>query len=1250
MGAPEDKRGIPLRALPPKPNSREDCRPNSRFGKMSREPEVNSSSASVNNRLSIDSSVSTPHRGRSTVGLGLDVSTTPNQSSIVGHRRSSSVTSGVSSLNLPSQYASSVFSPSSATQSFYLPPGYNRQSALGANAISDIVDGYSSAPEESGGSLLSPSSAANARRQSTNNAPPAAVRQGKHSPHPFRPPTSKDIPPVTLTPIPKVKKTEFSQYLDSIADLYDDFYATRMTLGDEENGSSSSLDLQTRSNISSLSTIPDVFFNEDFQMDNPRIFDVVSENSVIVRGDGDEEENDGTRRILATNSILQEKLSWYIDTVELHLINEISKASASFFSALGDLKDIRYQTAQCIAKIESLRRDLAVADEKRAVAGIDLLKLRRRRRNASILAQSLQQIATVLSKADEAELFLAQENQIKECLDTIDAAEALLAGQAEGSPLVKEWTSEWLHPLVDLRQVYALNDLRESLANLRTRAGQSYSTAFAEMLLEDIRKHYESVPNDETLYRMGRLVTASTRRGMKTQSANNTRQINTDYNEISPQLRTELADLFKGLMRSENVTIAMKTYKDKVIREARNIVRMYLPTNSDSASMSSMASTRTAADKSNHLRSALIDMSAEDAEEMVIDVYTTSSEMFRRLATQQKLLLDVTSSIIQEYEKTEGSGGSVSFPPMDLTELLAAIVKLSQDRMSKILKVRQGNVAKLGLQPFLNYFMLNSMFLSECEAVSGDTSDDLRNTLTYQIKTFLNTFHRQRLNGLTTLMEKDNWKEALVDRVTQELADRLVKCAERVPDEWISSLQQVIEKQESKVNNENEDSTLRSIVVGEESFIVAKAGLETIGICESYLKISVALPHLGNEVVTNLNELLMKFHNNVADLILGAGAVRVGGLKHITAKHLALSYQSLNLVVTLVPYMRECARRLPSVLTSRLQELDNTKREMQQQQDKIRDKFVSIMDDRISAHSRAVERVDWSKDAEEPCNKYMVSLVKDVSVLVKIVNNILPHGVYLEITKQIFELYKRKILDQYIKVEFKSVTEKKRMIKDAEYFASKLDHIEGSGNAAEVVLENVNVLHAPGENDEEPKPQEPEVEPEQNQTKPKESELETKSEIREPETKSEISDPGAKSKESEPETKLEEKEQKKIISEESNTETKPEEKESEDHKDAKEEKEAEEIGGKEKESESPGQGNGNERIENTPPFEEPKEESDSNRPASRGSLDINSTAETTSTIDESPTGDEVANPDSTESSSPPTNEQPESTDSEAAAT
>jgi vacuolar protein sorting-associated protein 54 len=142
--------------------------------------------------------------------------------------------------------------------------------------------------------------------------------------------------------------------------------------------------------VTPLSTIPSVYFDNDFHLENPRTFDVVSERSEVVRDPNRNPDNTGNgRKALATNAILQEKLSWYMDTVEIHLISSISTASQSFFSALGSLRELHDEAAESVARIRTLRNDLAKLDKEMAMGGLKVVNMKQRRQNIRQLGEAV---------------------------------------------------------------------------------------------------------------------------------------------------------------------------------------------------------------------------------------------------------------------------------------------------------------------------------------------------------------------------------------------------------------------------------------------------------------------------------------------------------------------------------------------------------------------------------------------------------------------------------------------------------------------------------------------------------------------------------------------------------------------------------------------------------------------------------------------------------------------------------------------
>ena len=70
------------------------------------------------------------------------------------------------------------------------------------------------------------------------------------------------------------------------------------------------------------------------------------------------------------------------------------------------------------------------------------------------------------------------------------------------------------------------------------------------------------------------------------------------------------------------------------------------------------------------------------------------------------------------------------------------------------------------------------------------------------------------------------------------------------------------------------------------------------------------LPNVSVELGLKTAELIKFLNSRVCQLILGAGAISVAGLKTITIRNLALALRSLQLVVRVIPHVllhfKEC--------------------------------------------------------------------------------------------------------------------------------------------------------------------------------------------------------------------------------------------------------------------------------------------------------------------------------------------------------
>ncbi|KAF2769739.1 Vps54-domain-containing protein [Teratosphaeria nubilosa] len=980
---------------------------------------------------------------------------------------------------------------------------------------------------------------------------PPIVRTGllphTQAPTGYKAPTTRDIPPVTLTNIPYVPPENFRDYLNRIGPLFESFqrgraepeqpawlkkdkelektdrFAEALERRLSRDGSvspslrrttsaqalspseapgpwprrrSSAGFRRNRNEPTPLSTIPNVYFDEDFHLENPRTFDVVSERAEIVRPSPGtssiEKAANGSalapRKTLATNAILQEKLSWYMDTVEVHLINSISTASSGFFAALGSLKDLQTEAEESVAKIQGLREDLRRLDKEVAVGGLEVAAKRRRRANVEKLAKATKQVADVVEnvkKADE----LVDAGDYDEAADQMDRVGRLVCGQSEPG-------AEEQNDLIDLRPLKALQGLDAGLQELQYRIGAGFAQRFVSILVNDLRRHIETVPQEESLKRWSR------QRGIPPR-----------YLDSDDEFRQGLKSALEGLNRAGHTRPATAAYREAVNREMKALLKKHLPSSSDEDAMSTLStSTRgggrmSQQEKSSILARNLRVMDPADAEKMLINVYTAVGEALRRVSTQTKVLLDVTSTMSTASNVTSPlnppclgpkspelpsmgdrlTNGGLSGPSkvvvksdvqeelsqaLDMSSLLGQAVDTAQTQINKVLKVRNDQALRLSKERFMRYFTLNRLFADECEAVSGRSGQALKGMINAQISGFVQVLAEIETQKIANLLDGDDWNaKDFTDRDT-EVLQRLLGSMSSDPSEWSTGVRPIWE--DTRMNGTstpptNGASTPAAVVSGtkvaskpayidDQKFILAGSAIALLSSMDILLSLTTTLPSMTPTISTALLDVLRTFNSRSTQLILGAGATKTAGLKNITTKHLALASQALSFVIALVPYMRECVRRhLPSSQTasnqSVLAEFDKTKRLYQDHQSGIHEKLVEIMTSRSAIHVKTMLALPWdSAEDDGKVAQYMETLTKETLTLHRVLSRHLSEFDVGLIMRRIFESYKEQWTAAFGNVQVSGEAAERRLLRDAEAFGGRLGKVDEFGKTGEEIV------------------------------------------------------------------------------------------------------------------------------------------------------------------------------------------------------
>lgn len=95
---------------------------------------------------------------------------------------------------------------------------------------------------------------------------------------------------------------------------------------------------------------------------------------------------------LIIDAALQEKISKYMDVVEVNLVSEIGKRSSSFFAALSNLQELHAETSSCMNAIESIRGALNNTLNGNASKGNRLIFFHQQRNNLTNLYASIKMV------------------------------------------------------------------------------------------------------------------------------------------------------------------------------------------------------------------------------------------------------------------------------------------------------------------------------------------------------------------------------------------------------------------------------------------------------------------------------------------------------------------------------------------------------------------------------------------------------------------------------------------------------------------------------------------------------------------------------------------------------------------------------------------------------------------------------------------------------------------------------------------
>ncbi|KAJ7709600.1 Vps54-like protein-domain-containing protein [Mycena rosella] len=923
------------------------------------------------------------------------------------------------------------------------------------------------------------------------------------------PKAHSSLPAVAPADLPRVRRKDFDSYLRAITPEWERLEHSNQLNRDAEMqlegtstpraSSSSGPFAQTPDRpLPPLDVVPTVFFKPGFNLGDPRTFNAVTEQ------DSPDHDPAADPTALSYSLPLLEKFSHYADTVEQHLVREISLRSASFFAALSNLHELQSESEECLDRISKLRTLLKDVDENGAKKGLEVVRKGSRMRNLGKVREGVKFVGGVVEMTGVAKGLVAA-GQWDRALGVVEDMERMWDGPpaTEAStptpPMTRSSSQPKLHgsingnangrlsslpptpeerpppspalppPIIPLSSLNAFSALPTHLRTLTMEITSSLSAELVSVLRVDLLER----------------ISADAPAGPDSKI------------RILKDLKDRLRPLLQGLVRTKGVREATLSWREVVLDEVRGVIRRLIPAYDiiDEGSGSTASSTNGGGDTprpglANHLRN----MPHAEFLQLIQTIYKSFLNAVEGLHAQGTAFLEVLETT------NSTSPPNIAALQDELSDVLSSAAELSNTQAAKLIIIRAEQHAVLSLTDFFAFFNDSWSFVVKCEVICRKMIVGLRGVVISQSKTFLQTFHQARLTQSGSLVENEQWEQTDATPAIQHIADVFVDCAVRdVPELLVvsgaapgipvsspseaslpylsSSISLTPASSTNSMNGvppspsapsvrrtngtssqtKNAKTRLR---IEERTFSTVVATSEALALLLDYLRVIMNLSMLTTDTMSRVIEFLKAFNSRTCQVVLGAGAMKSAGLKNITAKHLALASQSLSIIITLIPYVRETFRRhLSQKQAVMLVEFDKLKRDYQEHQNEIHAKLIAIMGDRLTAHIRTFQAIDWTVP-REGVNAYMSVLVRETVTLHKVLSRHLSVTVVEDVMAQVFAAINHRLSEEYAKLVLPSEDARKGLLVDARFLHQKLSELKNVGAPSgmlEIVIAELRV-------------------------------------------------------------------------------------------------------------------------------------------------------------------------------------------------
>ncbi|KAK3799206.1 hypothetical protein RRG08_054333 [Elysia crispata] len=639
-----------------------------------------------------------------------------------------------------------------------------------------------------------------------------------------------------------------------------------------------------------------LFMSAHFNLENPDIFNTVFpwtqiEESKVSAGQGDQRQS---------SKLLQEKLSHYLDIVEVRIARQISQKSDAFFHAMASHDELQEKLNHTVRCIKRLRECISVVNEKMAKESLKVLKLSRTRANYMALFNKLKIMSSIHETQPTIQRLLSN-NEFIGSLDLISTSQDVLTKDLAGIHSFKHLGSQLAEMEVLIDKMLQADFSRSVTSELNRPVIDTLQLAEEERLvsilfgmLRQNKFNFIDVYREEAFTALKAIVKQTVVEAVAVAE------------DIDTENATSLADQMRLLNYAQWMKLLQAVFTNIMV--LLNRVKAFYGVVSDVVGIAAgKTKARVACNGSSEENSGDL----HEAEHLHVSVSDDVDVMISEA----------------EYEKVQNG----------LKEMLSAICDYAHDRCVKVMSARakDGFLERLSSAEFVSLSRKIEVFVADTEHVCGRKSMSLRGVLQTQANKFVARFHEERKTKLSLILDNERWKQADVPAEFQDLVNHIVDSGNLTLPEKRS---------------DSESRPTECLKVGEEEFAVVGTVLMLIKMMMEYCQCVVDIPTATPDLLTRLIDLLKMFNSRTCQLLIGAGARQMVGLKTISTKNLALASRCLQLVVHFIPQVKDhFEKTLPAKNSNMLKNFEKIVKDYDDHIEEISHKLVTISDNMAEA-------------------------------------------------------------------------------------------------------------------------------------------------------------------------------------------------------------------------------------------------------------------------------------------------------------